>query len=167
MNRLSYKELEKELTSLKKTVIKPSKDDQYRELFDSMIEMVGVIELIYNDNDKAIDFYIRTINLSITKVLGKTKEQLIDKKISSLVSVVEDDWFNHFASVDKTGRLHTFKKHGVALDKFYLVSAWKVSKNRVGVSFVDITETEKPEIEPKRRLEKGRSKTERILKEKK
>jgi len=167
MNRLSYKELEKELNSLKETVIKPSKDDQYRELFDSMIEMVGVIELIYNDNDKAIDFYIRTINLSITKVLGKTKEQLIDKKISSLVSVIEDDWFNHFASVDKTGRLHTFKKHGVALDKFYLVSAWKVSKNRVGVSFVDITETEKPKIEPKRRLEKGRSITELILKEKK
>jgi PAS domain S-box-containing protein len=117
--------------------------------------MVGVIELIYND--KAIDFYIRAINLSITKVLGKTKEQLIDKKISSLVSVIEDDWFNHFASVDKTGRLHTFKKHGVALDKYYLVTAWKVSKNRVGVSFIDITETEKPEIELKRRLEKGRS----------
>jgi PAS domain S-box-containing protein len=167
MNRFSYNELEKELNSLKKTVIKPSKDDQYRELFDSMIEMVGVIELIYNENDKAIDFYIRTINLSITKLLGKTKEQLIDKKISSLVSVIEDDWFNHFASVDKTGRLHTFKKYGAAFDKYYLVTAWKVSKNRVGVSFIDITETEKPEIELKRRLEKRRSITEEILKEKK
>jgi PAS domain S-box-containing protein len=167
MNRLSYKESEKELNILKKTVIKPSKDDQYRELFDSMTVMVGVIELIYNENDKAIDFYVRAINIFITKVLGKTNEHLIDKKISSVFSVIEDDWFNHFANVDKTGRSHTFKKYGAAFNKYYLVTAWKVSKNRVGVSFIDITETEKPEIELKRRLEKGGSKTERILKEKK
>ncbi|MGK0427576.1 MAG: PAS domain S-box-containing protein [Ulvibacter sp.] len=167
MNRLSYKESEKELNIFKKTVIKPSKDDQYRELFDSMTLMVGIIELIYNENDKAIDFYMRAINISITKVLGKTNEHLIDKKISSVFSVIEDDWFNHFANVDKTGRSHTFKKYGAAFDKYYLVTAWKVSKSRVGVSFIDITETEKPEIELKRRLEKERSKTERILKEKK
>jgi hypothetical protein len=167
MNRLSYKESEKELNIFKKTVIKPSKDDQYRELFDSMTLMVGIIELIYNENDKAIDFYMRAINISITKVLGKTNEHLIDKKISSVFSVIEDDWFNHFANVDKTGRSHTFKKYGAAFDKYYLVTAWKVSKRRVGVSFIDITETEKPEIELKRRLEKERSKTERILKEKK
>jgi len=167
MNRLSYKELEKELNILKKIDIKSSKDDQYRQLFDSMTEMVEVIEIIYNENNKAVDFYIRNINISFAKFLGKTKEQLMNKKVSSVVSTIEDNWFSYFANVDKTGITHTFKNYGVAFDKYYLVTAWKVSKNRVGVSFIDITETEKPEIELKRRLEKARNKTELILKEKK
>ena len=167
MNRLSYKELEKELNILKNLDIKSSKDDQYRQLFDSMTEMVEVIEIIYNENNKAVDFYIRNVNISFAKLLGKTKEQLINKKISSVVSVIEENWFSYFANVDKTGITHTFKNYGVAFDKYYLVTAWKVSKNRVGVSFIDITETEKPEIELKIRLEKARNKTELILKEKK
>jgi len=167
MNRLSYKELEKELNILKNLDIKSSKDDQYRQLFDSMTEMVEVIEIIYNENNKAVDFYIRDVNISFAKLLGKTKEQLINKKISSVVSVIEENWFSYFANVDKTGITHTFKNYGVAFDKYYLVTAWKVSKNRVGVSFIDITETEKPEIELKIRLEKARNKTELILKEKK
>tara|TARA_B110000090_G_C13122724_1_gene346925 strand:+ start:243 stop:464 length:222 start_codon:yes stop_codon:yes gene_type:complete len=73
MNRLSYKELEKELSSLKNIDIKSSKNDQYGALFDSMTEMGMDIGLIYNENAKAVDFYIRNINISFMKFLGKTK----------------------------------------------------------------------------------------------
>jgi hypothetical protein len=107
------------------------------------------IELIYNENVKAVDFYIRNINISFINFLGKTKEQLIDKKIS-LVSVIKYEWFNYFANVDKTGITHTFKNYGAAFDKYYHVTAWKISKNRVGVSFMNITQPKNPEIELKR-----------------
>ncbi|MFT7049673.1 MAG: PAS domain S-box-containing protein, partial [Psychroserpens sp.] len=96
-------------------------------------------------------------------------EQLINKKISSIVDVIEDHWFTSFASVDKTGEEIRFKSYGAAYNKFYHVTAWKFSENRVGVSMTDITEAEKAKSKLRKNLEnekKVRTKTEGLLKEK-
>jgi signal transduction histidine kinase len=150
MGKLSYKELENELLALKKSQNLPLKNEEYKTLFDSMPEMIEVIELIYNNNDEPIDFYIRDLNLSFAKLLGRTKEQLIDKKVSSVVSIIEDNWFDYFGSVDKTGKSIRFKNYGAEFDKYYFVTAWKISKNRIGASFTDITQNEKEKIKAKK-----------------
>jgi signal transduction histidine kinase len=146
MSKLSYKELEKELKALKTIHNRSSKNKEYKTIFDSMPEMVEVIELIYNTNDEPIDFYIRDVNLSFAKLLGKTRAQLIDKKVSSVFSIIEDNWFTYFASVDKTGETISFNNYGAEFDKHYFVTVWKISKNRVGISLTDVTKSEKAKI---------------------
>jgi len=113
---------------------------QSQELFDSMTEMVETIELIYDKHGKPIDFYIREMNLSFVKFLGKTKDQIINKKASSIIGTIEEHWLTSFANVDKTGIPTSFENYGVEFDKYYYVTAWKVSKNMVGVSFTDISD---------------------------
>jgi signal transduction histidine kinase len=147
MSKLSYKELEKELIALKKIHIEASKNQEYEIFFDNMAEMVEVIELIYNKNDQPIDFYIRDINLSFAKFLGKPKEQLINKKGSSVIGKIEADWLSSVASVDKTGKQISFKNYSTEFDKYYYVTSWRVSKNRVGISFTDISKNDNYEIE--------------------
>ncbi|AFU68391.1 bacteriophytochrome-like histidine kinase sensor with PAS domains [Psychroflexus torquis ATCC 700755] len=169
MSKPSYKELEMELIALKENAIVSSKELSYKEFFDNMADMVNVIELIYDTDGQPIDFYNRATNICFSKFFGKTQEQLVNKKISSIVDVIEDNWFTSFASVDKTGEEIRFKSYGAAYDKFYRVTAWKISKNRVGISMSDITEAEKAKIELKKNLkkeQKERSKTEYLLKEK-
>jgi PAS domain S-box-containing protein len=169
MSKPPYKELEKELVALKKNVIASSQELLYKKFFDNMADMVDVIELIYDKNGQPIDFYIRVINIAFANFFGKTQEQLINKKISSIVDVIEDHWFTSFASVDKTGEEIRFKSYGAAYNKFYHVTAWKFSENRVGVSMTDITEAEKAKSKLRKNLEnekKVRTKTEGLLKEK-
>ncbi|PKG41042.1 sensor histidine kinase [Psychroflexus sp. MES1-P1E] len=169
MSKPSYKELELELIALKKNATRSSKKLPYKEFFNHMADMVFVIELIYDNNSQPIDFYTRALNISVANFFGKTQEQLVNKKISSIVDVIEDNWFTSFASVDKTGEEIRFKSYGAAYDKFYRVTAWKVLENRVGVSMTDITEAEKAKIKLKKNLkkeQKERSKTEHLLKEK-
>jgi PAS domain S-box-containing protein len=169
MSKPSYEELEKELIALKKNATRSSKEPPYKEFFNHMADMVFVIELIYDNNSQPIDFYTRALNISVANFFGKTQEQLINKKISSIVTVIEDHWFTFFARVDKTGEEIRFKSYGEAFDKFYHVTAWKFSENRVGVSMSDITETEKAKIKLRKNLEKEkktRTKTEGLLKEK-
>mgnify|MGYP000648585623 FL=1 len=168
MSKPSYKELENELIVLKKNTNVSLKGLPYKEFFDNMADMVDVIELIYDKNGQAIDFYIRAINFSFANFLGKTQEQLLNKKISSIIDIVEDNWFNSFASVDRTGEEIRFKSYGAAYDKFYHVTAWKFSKNRIGVSISDITENENAKITLRKNLEKEkkvRVKTEGLLEE--
>ena len=152
MGKSSYEELEKELKELKNSDIRPLKEDHYENFFDNMSEMVEIIELIYDKNNQPIDFYIRAINTSFANFLGKTKKQLVNKKVSSVVDKIEENWFTSFAKVDKTGEPLRFKNYGAAFDKYYFVSVWKVSKKNIGVSFTDITKTEKDKIKLNKKL---------------
>ncbi len=152
--------------SYKKNRIESSKEEQYKILFDDMKEMIGIIELIYNKSDQPIDFYIRDINTSFAKFLNKTKKELINKKISSTTYHLKDSILISYASVDKTGKPTSFKIHEAANNKHYFVTVWKVSKNRVGVSFSDISQNETNKIELKTNLKnekKTRKEAERIL----
>jgi len=153
----------------KNEAIKPPQKNEYKALFDSMSEMVEVIELIYNKEQQPVDFYIRDVNISFAKLLNKTKEELIDKRITSVIGIIEDYWLTSFATVDKTGEPLRFKSYGAEFDKYYFVSVWKIREGRIGVSFTCITESEKAEITLKKRLKKeksARNKTEQKLTEK-
>ena len=154
-NRLN-EGLKRELIELKNNDLTSSKEEQYREIFDSMSEMVEVIELIYDENDHPTDLLIIDVNISFAKHLKKTKNQLINKKMSSVVGTLEEYWLTSFANVDKTGQPISFKNYGAEFKKYYFVSAWKISKKRICVSFIDITESEKTEMDLKESYEKER-----------
>ena len=141
MTKQTYDELEQELIELKKNQAEFSKDQQYQMLFDSMTEMIKTVDLIYNKNDEPIDFYIRDINLSFASFLGKSKEQLINKKASS-IDTIENYWLTYLIVVDKTGEQIYFKNYNAELDQNFNVTVWKISQNRIGVSVVVLSESE-------------------------
>lgn len=143
MRKPSYDELEQELIELKNSHVESSKDQQYQLLFDSMTEMIKTVDLIYNKNDEPIDFYIRDINLSFASFLGKSKEQLINKKASSTIDVIEKYWLTYFTEVDKTGRQICFENYNAESDQYYNVTVWKISQNRLGVSLTVPSKNEK------------------------
>ena len=120
-------------------------EGSYAQLFDAMNEMVEIVELIYDKDGKPIDFYIRDINQSLADFFGRPKAQLVDKKISSIVKTLEESWLNSFAAVDKSGIPKNFENYTVEYDKYYSITSWKASKDRVGISYQDITERKKNE----------------------
>ena len=78
-------------------------EEKYKQLFDTMSEMFQVIELIYDENGRAIDYYYRQVNPAFEKLVGKTQDQLIDKCVKDIFGIVEDYWINAYEQVDKTG----------------------------------------------------------------
>jgi len=145
-----------DITGKKKTkAALDESDKQYNLLFDSMNEMVAIIELIYDKDGQPIDYYIREINPSFAKFLGKTRGQLLNKRITSIIYTIEDYWLKSFASVEKTGETISFQNYGAEYDKYYNVVAWKIAKKRVGISFIDITAIKQTEIELKKAKEQA------------
>ena len=120
--------------------LKQAKDNQYKMLFDSMTELVQTIELTYNKEGRPLDYYIRDINTSFASFLGKTKDELINKKISSVVNNIEESWLNTFAKVENTGKAISFEDYASDFNKYFYCTAWKISKNLLGVSLTDITQ---------------------------
>ena len=113
---------------------------QYQELFDSMSEMFQVIELMYDSDGQAYDYYYRDVNPAFEKLVGKTRKQLIDKQAKDIFGIVEDYWLETYDKVMKTGESVVLDNYGAELDKYYEVNAWKASESRVAITFSDVTE---------------------------
>ena len=91
--------------------MKPSENNYYKSLLNSMPEMASMIALSYHEKGTPIAFYTRDLNLPFFKPFHKTKQELLNKKRTSVTSVVEDKWLNYFASADKTGKAAAFKSY--------------------------------------------------------
>jgi PAS domain S-box-containing protein len=120
-------------------------EEKYHQLFSSMTEMFQVIELIYDENGKAFDYYYRDVNSAFEKLVGKTRVQIVDKRVKDLFGIVEDYWIKVYAEVAKTGEPLHFENYGAELDKWYEIYAWKTNDAQVAIIFTDVTERKKVE----------------------
>ena len=129
---------------------------RYRQLFSSMTEMFQVIELIFDKDGKAIDYYYRDVNPAFEKLVKKRREQLIDKRVKAVFGIVEDYWLEAYNRVAKTGNPIRFENYGAELEKWYDVYVWKANDKQVAITFADITDRKKAEEAVRRSEEKYR-----------
>jgi len=131
---------------------------RYHELFSSMTEMFQVIELIYDKDERAVDYCYRDVNPAFERLVGKTREQLVDKRVKDVFGVVEDYWLEVYDKVAKTGEPAHFEDYGAELDKWYAIYAWKPNEKQVATTFTDVTQRKKTEEalrESQRRLNRS------------
>jgi PAS domain S-box-containing protein len=120
-------------------------EQRYHQLFTSMTEMFQVIELIFGKDGKAIDYYYREVNPAFEKLVGKSREQLIDKRVKDIFGIIEDCWLQEYSEAVKTGNPCHFENYGAELDKWYDVYVWKANDKQVAITFTDISERKKAE----------------------
>jgi len=118
-------------------------EERYHQLFSSMTEMFQVIELIYDENGKAFDYYYRNVNPAFEKLVGKTKEQIVDKRVKKLFGIVEDYWIKVYDEVAKTGEPAHFENYGAELLFRSEIYAWKTNDKQVAIISTDFTERKK------------------------
>ncbi len=124
--------------------LKKAKENEYKMLFDSMTDMFQILELIYDKDGKPIDCYYREVNPALEKLTGKSRTQLINKRVRDLFGL-EDYWLETYQKVITTGKSANFENYGAEFKQYYLGLCWKVDKNKVAVIFTDITEKKRKE----------------------
>ena len=125
----------------------------YLQLYSSMLHAFDavnldyfVVELIHDNSGMAVDMIYREVSPATEKLLGKSKEQIIDKSRKELFGDVSDEFPERFDQVAKSGEPVHFETHGAGLNKFYDVYAWRKTENQVAVILTDITERKKAEV---------------------
>ena len=136
-------------------------EKRYRELFNSMAEMFQVIELIFDKDGEAVDFYYRDVNPALERFAGKTREQLVGKSSKEVFGSVEIYWLDVWAKVAKTGEPIHYENYGAAINKYYYTYAWKAKENEVAVIISDITERKQAAL----KLEEYRNSLEKLVEE--
>jgi PAS domain S-box-containing protein len=123
-------------------------EEQYQMLFNSMEEGFCTIEVIFNEDDKPVDYRFLEINPAFEKQTGLKDAK--GKLMRELAPDHEQHWFDIYGKIALTGASARFENRAEALRRWYEVYAFRVGAaedRRVGIVFSDITNRKRREEE--------------------
>ncbi|MCF2447650.1 PAS domain-containing protein [Dyadobacter sp. CY345] len=112
---------------------------QYQILFDSIDEGFCVIEVLFDQHEKAIDYLVLQANPALIRQTGLI--DVVGKTMRELAPAHEEFWYETYGRIAKTGEPARFEHEATALGHFYDVYAFPIGppgQNRVAVLFNDI-----------------------------
>lgn len=116
-------------------------EQRYRTLFEAIDEGFAVIEILFDNAGKALDYRFLEINPAFARhtdlvdVVGRTARELVPD--------LEPDWMEIYGDVVQTRAPRRFVQEARAMGRWFEVEAFPVGEpeeNKLGVLFTDITE---------------------------
>jgi PAS domain S-box-containing protein len=117
-------------------------EERYRTLFGSIDEGFCVVEMLFDEHDKPVDYRFMEVNPTFEKQTGLL--EAVGKRMRDLVPDIEDHWIEIYGKVALTGETVRFVNHAKAMDgRWFDVYACRVGEpdsRQVAIVFSDITE---------------------------
>jgi two-component system, cell cycle sensor histidine kinase and response regulator CckA len=124
------------------------KEEEYRNLIETMDEGFCIVEFLYDAQGNAIDYRYLEVNQAFVRQTGI--HDAVGRTLRELVPHPDEKWFELCANVARTGV--SVRKAEPALDnqKYYDVSGYRIGgegSRKVGIFFMDITDIKRSEQE--------------------
>jgi len=122
-------------------------EKKYRTLFDSIDEGFCTIEVLFDENERAVDYRFLQVSPSFERQTGIINAP--GRRMREIAPQQEEYWFEIYGRVALTGEPIRFERGAKELgNRFYDVYAFRVEDpqlRRVGILFNDITERKRHE----------------------
>ena len=115
-------------------------EKRYHTLFDAIDEGFCVIEVIFDKNEKPIDYRFLEVNAAFEQQTGLIDAQ--GKRMRELAPKHEEHWFEIYGRIALTGQPARFENRAEQLHRWYDVYAFRYGqpeKRQVAILFNDIT----------------------------
>jgi PAS domain S-box-containing protein len=121
-------------------------EGKYRRLFESIDEGFCTIEVVFDENEKPIDYRFLEVNPVFEKQTGIKDAQ--GRRMREIAPQHEEHWFEIYGKVALTGEPARFENRAEQLHRWYDVYAFRVGdpqERKVALLFNDITERKRTE----------------------
>lgn len=124
-------------------------ETRYRTLFESIDEGFSLIEVLFDENEKAHDYRFLEINPAFEILTGIPVEAALSAtSVRKLIPDLEEKWFYIYGQVALTGEPIRFVEKSEALGNWFDVYAFRVGEpecRRVSIIFKNVTEQKNAE----------------------
>lgn len=120
---------------------------EYRNLFESIDQGFCVVEVIFDAEEKPVDYRFLQANPAFVRLTG-LPASAIGKTMCELVPDIEQFWAETYGSVVLTGESVRFENESVTMNRWFDVYASKLgdaTSRRVAIVFTNITERKQAE----------------------
>lgn len=119
---------------------------RYRTLYESIDEGFCVIEVLFDDSDRPVDYRFLETNPAFVAQTGLS--DVVGRTIRDMVPGHESHWFETYGRIASTGTAERFVNEAKMLHRWYDVYAFRVGRpeeRKVAVLFRDITARKRAE----------------------
>jgi two-component system, cell cycle sensor histidine kinase and response regulator CckA len=121
-------------------------EEKYRTLFESIDQGFCTIEVLFDENERPIDYRFLVVNPAFESQTGI--ENATGRRMREIAPLHEEHWFDIYGHIALTGEPIRFENTAEQLHRFYDVYAWRIgepAERKVAILFNDITERRKIE----------------------
>jgi PAS domain S-box-containing protein len=119
---------------------------KYRTLFESIDEGFCIVEVVFDERNRPVDYRFLELNPAFERQTGLTAAR--GRTIRELAPDHEGHWFETYGRIALTGEAQRFELPAAELHRWYEVYAWRYGEpdqRQVAVLFNDITARKKAE----------------------
>jgi PAS domain S-box-containing protein len=124
-------------------------EERYRTLFNSIDQGFCILEMLFDENGKAIDYRFLEVNPVFEKMTGiPNSEALSEKTARQLIPNLEDKWVEIYAKVALTGESIRFEERSPAMNRWFDVYGFRFGEEesrKVALIFNNISERKQTE----------------------
>ncbi len=117
-------------------------EENYRTLFESIDEGFVIVEMIFDETGRPVDYRFIQANPAFSRLTG-LPEDALGKTARELVPDLEEFWFETYGRVALTGEPARFEHRSEAMGRWFDVYASRIgqgSDHRVAIVFSNVTE---------------------------
>ncbi len=121
-------------------------EERYRTLFESLDEGFCVIEMLFDDNEKPINYRFLEVNPAFERQTGL--EQAAGKTARQMLPDLEDFWLQVYGKVALTGEPVRFEHGSEVMNRWFEVSAFRTPEpqsRKVAILFKEISDRKQAE----------------------
>lgn len=130
-------------------------EERYRTLFESIDDGFCIIEMLFDENDKPINYRFLEINPAFENQTGL--KQAVGKTARQLVPDLEDYWYEIYGKVALTGESICFENGSEVMNRWFEVYACHIGhpqSRKVALLFKDISDRQRIEAEREQILQR-------------
>lgn len=127
--------------------LRPESEDKYRALFAAIDEGVCIIQVLFDDNQKPVDYRFIEVNHAFERHTGL--QNVTGKRVREMLPLHEQHWFDIYGKVALSGEAVRFEDRADQLSRIFDVYAFRVGEpheHQVAVVFNDITDRKRREM---------------------
>jgi len=108
-------------------------------LFASMMEMIVLHEMVFDDTGKPVDYRITDCNPAFTNITGISREDALGKLATEIYDTPYPPYLDEYAQVVITGEPYRYETYFEPMNKHFDISVVSHSTNRFATITTDIT----------------------------
>jgi PAS domain S-box-containing protein len=126
---------------------------KYRQLFEKMGAGFVLFEVVQDQNGTPVDLVVMEANNGFEKTTGLKSQDVVGKRLTQVLPGIEDDpadWIGKYGQIALTGQSRQFEQDSELLGAYYTIHAYQNRPQQCAVTFIDITDQKKAEIDLRR-----------------